>query len=127
MAGKEITEQQAAQALKECGGSKPDKIDNNIAAVMIKQGVGYGDNGKKLADLARTSENVGSCVAQKFELEEPSALDKAKGWLTGVMNKAAEVQDAAAKAVADLAIKPGQGPTNVTIHNNIVKVPEQRI
>jgi hypothetical protein len=127
MAGKNITEKQAAETLAQCKASPADILFVDERPAKLQAAVAQGAGGKEIAKAVGVPENVGKCAAVAYGLEEPSAIDKAKGWLTGVLNRAAEVQDAASKAVSDLAIKPGQGPTSVTIHNNLVKAPEQKL
>ena len=123
-----ITQAQAAATLAACNGTAADKIDNGIRTTMVQHGVNSGYSAAELAATGRMPASVGQCVADAYDTDKkPSAADKARGWLTGVMNAASEAANSVTAAVNDLAIKPGQGPTTVTIHNNTVKDPGQKL
>ena len=125
-AGPDKSEAGVATTLAACG-LKTDRISASISASIIADNIEDGRKGAAIIGGARVPENVGKCVADAYDTDKkPGVGDKLAAWADRIMNNFSDAAAGVSAAVSELAIKPGQGPTTVTIHNN-TKPPEQRL
>jgi hypothetical protein len=112
------SQEDVSATLIACGAGQ-DPSSRRISAGIIADNIKDGKKGADILSATRgISDNVGSCVANFYDDKPPTFGERVSGWLASIMNTAGEVRSSVSAAVDNAAIKPGQGPTSVSIHNN---------
>lgn len=114
----QVTPNEVATTIAACGSSS-DASSQRISAAIVAENYNSGKRGAEAVGTARLSDNVGKCVADAYDDKKP-ASGGIGGWASRLQESFTNASNSVSAAISDLAIKPGQGPTTVTIHNNTV-------
>jgi len=113
-----VTPAEAAAKLESCGAKPTDASSSRIRSQLASDAINEGRTGAEIASAARVPTNVGQCVADAYDGKKSGIAESARSAVNSLTEIFQSARTGLANAVSDAAIKPGQGPTTVNIHNN---------